>query len=118
MFTKLRRWIVFNVVFGGGLLALSGEWGSPLLWTYLIGVSAVFLYALMSLDPELASERFHPPTRGADATALRWIRITAIALLVISPLDRRFHWSPPVPDVLRIIAMAGSLVALVVVFRA
>jgi protein-S-isoprenylcysteine O-methyltransferase Ste14 len=118
MLKKVRRSVVFNVVFCGGLLALSGEWTSPLLWTYLAGVSAVFFYALISLDPELAQERFHPPTHGADAPALRWIRATAIATLLITPLDRRFHWSGPMPDALRIAAIAGSLVAFLFVFRA
>jgi len=118
MLTKLRRWLLFNLVFGGGLLALSGEWTSPLLWTYLIGVSVVFFYALMSLDPELATERFRPPTRGADAPMLRWIRVTAIATLLVTPLDRRFHWSPPVPDALRILAIGASLAAFLFVFRA
>jgi protein-S-isoprenylcysteine O-methyltransferase Ste14 len=34
------------------------------------------------------------------------------------PLDRRFHWSAPVPDALRIVGMVGSLVAFVFIFRA
>jgi len=118
MHTKLRRWILFNVVFGGGLLALSGEWTSPLLWLYLVGTSGVFFYGLISLDPELANERFHPPTRGADAAMLRWIRVTAIAALLITPLDRRFHWSAPMPDALRVAGIIGSLVAFLFVFRA
>ena len=118
MTKKLTRWALFNVVFCGGLLAISGEWTSGLLWTYLAGTSAVFGYALVSLDPDLANERFHPPTRGADAPALRWVRATAIAMLVVTPLDRRFHWSATMPDALRIIGIVGSLVAILFVFRA
>ena len=112
------RWLLFNVVFCGGLLALSGEWTSPLLWTYLACVSAVFFYALMSIDEDLAKERFHPPKPSADAAALRWIRASAIATLIVMPLDRRFQWSAPIPDALRIVGMAGSLVAFVFIFRA
>src|SRR5262245_7100806 len=115
---KLARWVLFNLLFCGGLIALSGEWTSPLLWTYLAGVSAVFLYALTSIDEDLAKERFHPPQRSADATALHWIRATAIATLLATPLDRRFHWSTPVPDALRIVGMIGSLVAFLFIFRA
>jgi protein-S-isoprenylcysteine O-methyltransferase Ste14 len=115
---KLTRWLLFNVVFCGGLLALSGEWTSPLLWTYLACVSAVFFYALMSIDEDLAKERFHPPKPSADAAALRWIRASAIATLIVMPLDRRFHWSAPMPDALRILAIVGSLVAILFVFRA
>jgi len=118
MLKKMRRWVFFNLVFCGGLLALSGEWTSPLLWAYLAGMSAVFFYALISLDPALAQERFHPPAPGADAPALRWIRVTAIATLLVTPLDRRFHWSGPMPDALRIAAIVGSLIAFLFVFRA
>jgi protein-S-isoprenylcysteine O-methyltransferase Ste14 len=115
---KLTRWLLFNVIFGGGLLALSGEWTSRLLWTYLASVSAVFFYALVSIDEDLAKERFHPPQPSEDAAALRWIRASAIATLIVMPLDRRFHWSAPIPDALRIVAMVGSLVAFVFIFRA
>src|SRR5215470_6376474 len=109
MLKKITRWALFTLVFGGGTLVLSGEWDSRLLWTYLIGVSAVFLYALVSLDADLARERFHPPAPSADAGALRWIRVAAIGTLLVTPLDRRFHWSAPIPDALRIIGMAGSI---------
>src|SRR5262245_65727790 len=92
---KLARWVLFNLLFCGGLIALSGEWTSPLLWTYLAGVSAVFLYALTSIDEDLAKERFHPPQRSADATALHWIRATAIAALLATPLALGCHWAAP-----------------------
>ena len=77
MLRKFTRWLLFTLVFCGGMAALSGEWTSPLLWTYLMGVSATFGYALLSLDPDLARERFRPPAPSADAPALRWIRVTA-----------------------------------------
>src|SRR5215813_2762960 len=118
MLKKIRRWLLFTLVFGGGMLALSGEWSSPLLWTYLIGVSAVFFYALTVMDPDLAKERFRPPTRSADAPALIWIRLSAVATLLISPLDRRFHWSAPMPDALRIVGMVGSIAAYLFIFHA
>jgi protein-S-isoprenylcysteine O-methyltransferase Ste14 len=118
MLRKIRRWVLFTVVFCGGILLISGDWASPLLWTYLAGVSAVFLYALTSLDPDLARERFHPPAPSADAGALVLIRLTALATLIVSPLDMRFHWSAPVPVALRIAAMVGSLGGYLFCFRA
>ena len=60
MAKKFTRWLLVTVIVCGTLLALSGEWTSPLLWTYLTGVSAVFFYAMMSIDEDLAKERFHP----------------------------------------------------------
>jgi len=110
--------MLFTLVFCGGILLISGAWASPLLWTYLAGVSAVFLYALTSLDPDLARERFHPPAPGAAAGALFLIRLTALATLIVTPLDMRFHWSAPVPVALRIAAMVGSLGGYLFCFRA
>src|SRR4051812_24117174 len=118
MLRKFRRWLLFTVMFAGGMLSLSGEWTSPLLWTYLIGVSAVFFYALMSLDSDLAKERFRPPARSADAVALIWIRISAAATLLVTPLDRRFHWSAPMPDALRVVGMVASVAAYLFIFHA
>ena len=115
----LGRWATITVIFGGGMLALSGQWRSPLIWTFVAGVSALVLWALTTIDSDLASERFHPPTRGLDATALRWIRITALATVVVSPLDGgRFHWSPPIPDGVRLAALIGTLAAFQLCFRA
>ena len=118
MLRKITRWVLFTLVFCGGILAMSGDWTSPLLWTYLAGVSAVFFYALMSLDPELARERFNPPGPGADAGALLWIRITALAALIVTVADMRFRWSAPVPVSLRIVGIVGSLSAFLFCFRA
>jgi protein-S-isoprenylcysteine O-methyltransferase Ste14 len=118
MAKKTTRWLLFTVIVCGGMAAISGEWTSWLMWTYLIGVSAVFFYALTSLDPDLAQERFHPPVSGADKVALRWIRVAALITLVIAPLDRRFHWGPSIPDALRAMAIAGSLAAFLFTFHA
>jgi protein-S-isoprenylcysteine O-methyltransferase Ste14 len=118
MLRKITRWALFTVVVCGGILVISGDWASPLLWTYLAGVSAVFLYALTALDPDLARERFHPPAPSADAGALVLIRLTALATLIVAPLDMRFHWSAPVPVPLRAAAIAGSLGAFLFCFRA
>jgi protein-S-isoprenylcysteine O-methyltransferase Ste14 len=115
----LARWALITIVFGGGVLALSGEWTSPLIWTFVIGVSLLFLYALTTIEPELANERFHPPTPGLDPVALRWVRLTALATVVVSPLDGgRFHWSPEIPDAVRVAAMIGTLAAFLLCFRA
>jgi protein-S-isoprenylcysteine O-methyltransferase Ste14 len=116
---RLARWLVFTVVFGGGVMALSGEWTSPLLWTFALGVSALVLYAMFTMAPDLAAERFQPPTKGIDAIALFWIRVTAFAAVIIAPLDSgRFHWSAPIPGSLRIAAIAGCLAAFLFCFRA
>jgi len=91
-------------------MALAGQWSSPYLWGFAIAFSAVFLYAtLFVLDDDLARERFRPPSGGADAVALRWIRLSALAGLVLAPLDGgRLHWSSELPAALRVAGIAGS----------
>jgi len=119
MLTKLRRWALFNGVLWGGVFALSGAWTSALLWSFALGMAGLTLYAMTAVAPDLGKERFRPPTRGADATALIWIRLTAFGALVVSSLDGgRLHWSPPIPDAIRAAAMAGALAAFAFCFRA
>src|SRR5262245_66319543 len=92
-------------------MGLAGEWTSSYLWDFTLGISGVFLYAtLFVLDDDLARERFRPPSKGADAVALKQIRLSALATLVIAPLDGgRLHWSAPVADWLRMIAIVLSI---------
>ena len=119
MLTKLRRWLVFTVVLGGGALALSGEWRSAIVWTFVLGTSALEFYAMTTIETDLANERFRPPTPGHDRVALMWVRISALAATIVSPLDGgRLHWSPPFPDGVRLAGMLGALVAFWLVFHA
>jgi len=93
-------------------MALAGQWTSPYLWGFAGGFSAVFLYAtVFVLDDDLARERFRPPSRGADSAALRWIRLSAAAAVVVAPLDSgRWHWSAELPAAMRILGIAGFVV--------
>jgi protein-S-isoprenylcysteine O-methyltransferase Ste14 len=109
-----------SIVIGGTVMALAGQWTSPFLWGLAVGVSAVFLYAtVFVLDDDLARERFRPPSSGADAVALRWIRFSALAALVFAPLDSgRLHWSAEVPAAIRIIGIGGFVVGFWLVVHA
>jgi protein-S-isoprenylcysteine O-methyltransferase Ste14 len=109
-----------SIVIGGTVMALAGQWTSPFLWSLAVGVSAVFLYAtVFVLDDDLARERFRPPSSGADAVALRWIRFSALAALVFAPLDSgRLHWSAEVPAAIRIIGIGGFVVGFWLVVHA
>ena len=117
---RFFRWLLVSLVIGGVVMALAGEWTSLYLWGFTLGMSGVFLYAtLFVLDDDLARERFRPPSQGADAVALRRIRLSALVTLVIAPLDSgRMHWSAPVPDLPRMIAMAVSIGSFFLVVRA
>ena len=105
------RWFLVSTVLGGAVMTLAGEWRSPYLWVFAIGISAIFLYAsLLVLDDDLAQERFRPPSSGADAVALRWIRLSALAAFLIAPLDGgRLHWGPAVPGIIRTFGLGLSL---------
>ena len=119
MSAKIRRGLLFNVVVSGGVLALSGQWTSPLMWLFVIGMAALTFYALTATESGLANERLHPPSPGNDWVALQWIRISALAAVVVAALDGgRFHWSPPPPDFVRAAAIAGALVAFGLFFHA
>jgi len=119
MKNKLLLWAAFTGIYGGGMLALSGQWRSPLMWTFVTGTSVLLLYALTAMTSDLANERFRPPEPGIDATALRWVRIMALATVIVSPLDGgRFHWSPPFPDGVRVAALIGFFSAVLFCFRA
>jgi protein-S-isoprenylcysteine O-methyltransferase Ste14 len=119
MRAKLRRWVVVNVLVSGGMFALSGLWKSPVQWTFAVGIAALTFYAMTASTSDLMDERFHPPTRGRDPVALLWIRLSALAAAVIAPLDGgRFHWSPPIPDLVRLAGMVGALAAFALVFHA
>jgi len=119
MAKRLVRWAVLTTAIGGGVMALAGEWTSPLLWAFVAGVSGTALYALIVIPPDLAQERFRPPTGGIDKTALRWIRITALATVIVAPLDSgRFHWSPAIADSVRAAAIGGMIAAFLLCFHA
>ena len=109
MVGRLIRWALVSLVIGGSVMALAGEWNSAYLWGMAASVAMLGLWATFRiLDPELAKERFHPPSAGADAVALRAIQLSALATLIFAPLDSgRLNWSPPAPAALRVIGLCG-----------
>lgn len=110
---------MFSVIVGGGTLALSGEWTSPIVWTFVAGTSLLVLYAMTATASDLAQERFRPPTSSHDRVALVFIRVSALAAVVVAPLDGgRLHWSAPIPDAVRWAGVIGTLLAFALVFHA
>jgi protein-S-isoprenylcysteine O-methyltransferase Ste14 len=117
---RFVRWLIASVVIGGAIMGLAGQWTSPYLWSFVVGLSALLFYAtLVVLDDDLARERFRPPSPGADAVALRWIRLSAVAALVLAPLDSgRLHWSGEVSPLVRMIGLGGFLFGFWIVLHA
>jgi protein-S-isoprenylcysteine O-methyltransferase Ste14 len=104
---KIFRWLTFSATLTTVVLAASGEWTDPWLWAYAITWSVFGAYALFSIDEDLARERFHPPSPGADRLFLRAIRLLALAHVIVGALDvGRFHLTP-VSDLLRAAGLVG-----------
>jgi protein-S-isoprenylcysteine O-methyltransferase Ste14 len=102
-----KRLMRFGIVFLALTTTLVLLKGSLDTWLalYLVAWSIFGVYAMASIDDDLARERFRPPEPGADRAPLRAIRLLAVAHLVVGTLDAgRWHLAP-VPDTLRAIAL-------------
>lgn len=119
MVKPLKRWLLASGIVTVAVFALAGTWRDPWLWAYAVVWSAAAAYALFSIDEDLARERFDPPTAGADGVALHFVRVVALAHLVVGALDYgRWHLTSPVPPGLRAFALASMAVTFGMFFRA
>jgi len=85
---------------------------------YLAGWAVFGVYGMVSIDDDLARERFRPPEPGADRLSLRAVRLAALAHLVVGALDAgRWHLAP-VPDVVRGVALVVMVVSSLLVVQA
>ena len=115
---RLVRFLVITSLLAGVLFALAGTWRDPWLWTYLAIWAVIGNIAMLTISDDLARERYHPPSPGADRLSLRMIRLIALAHLAIGVLDSsRFHWTA-VPTWLRIVGLAGFALSFRLVLRA
>ena len=95
---KLGRWGLVSLGITALLLAASGDVTSPYVWVLIAGCSAVALFAVHTIPPDLARERYAPPTQGVDGPLLRWVRPLALGTLVFGLVDSgRWHLSAPMP---------------------
>ena len=116
--TRFLKGAVLIGVIAASLLGLSGRWTDPWLLTYLAIWSALITDGISAIGEDLARERFSPPNQGADRIYLRFIRLTAVAHLVLGALDvGRWHLFP-VPDALRVAGLVGVAGFGSLVFRA
>ena len=94
-----------------------GDRGDPFIWAYFGLFASIALYAVLSIDSDLAKERFTPPTSGADAVSLRQVRIVAVAHLLAGLLDSRFKWTS-VPAGWRFVGLAGFALGFLLIVKA
>jgi protein-S-isoprenylcysteine O-methyltransferase Ste14 len=103
---KLARWAVFSLLAAAIPMAIAGDIGSAYLWAFAAGCSAIAFYAVHTVSPELARERYHPPSPGLDGVALRWVRGLAFATIVFALLDSgRWQLSTAMPAGWRIVGL-------------
>jgi protein-S-isoprenylcysteine O-methyltransferase Ste14 len=115
----LKRWMLGSGVVAALVFGLAGTVSDPWMWGYLAVWSATTFYALAGIDEELARERFHPPTKGADGIALNFVRAVAVTHLVVGVLDSsRWHLTPAVPLPVRGLALAGLAASMTMFYRA
>src|SRR5215813_1932598 len=99
------------------LLAVSGRWQDPWFWAFIAIWAAAVSYGLLIIDDDLVKERFRPPTRGADSSALRIIRLLAVGQLIVGALDIG-HWHlTAVPSWLRVVGLIGMAGGFALVFH-
>jgi protein-S-isoprenylcysteine O-methyltransferase Ste14 len=114
------RLVASMLVFGGLLFLLAGTVSWPAGWAYLavnLFVLGTYGAILLRVHPELIDERKRPPS-----DAKKWDKPYVAVIGVLGPflmitvcgLDRRFHWSAPVPATLKglgllLLAAGGSL---------
>jgi protein-S-isoprenylcysteine O-methyltransferase Ste14 len=117
MAKRLVRFSLTLLVLTGILVLLKGRLDTWLA-LYLAGWSIFGLYAFLSIDDDLARERFHPPEPGADRMSLRMVRILALIHVIVGTLDAgRWHLAP-VPDALRAVALVIMVVSALLVVQA
>lgn len=113
---RIGRWLIGVTVFSG-LFAALGDRSDPWLWGYLAVFLVTGLYGIMSIDEDLASERFNPPSASADRLSLRVIRVVGLVHIVAGLLDNRFKWTV-MPTSVRLVGIVGVVLCFVAMVRA
>jgi protein-S-isoprenylcysteine O-methyltransferase Ste14 len=113
---RLVRWCIGTSIVAAVLL-LVGNGRDPWLWAYIATFSGIGAFAMYSIDDDLAKERFNPPSKGADRLALRWVRLIALAHILVAIADSRFGWTS-VPDVLRGVGLVGFALSFLLIVHA
>jgi protein-S-isoprenylcysteine O-methyltransferase Ste14 len=115
---RLVRWAMVTLSLAIVLFALAGQWRNPWLWAYVGVFSAAALYPTFTIDDDLAKERFRPPDSGADRIPLLFIRMVALAQVLLGALDGGRWQLTTVPAWLRAVGLVGMALTLPLIFRA
>jgi len=109
----LLRWAVLTSSLAAGLFIAAGSTEIPSLRDYVAMFSALLLFTMVAVDPQLARERAHPMGRDIDPESRTASGFLFLVTVIFAALDvGRLHQSDSVPaswQLAAIITFAGAL---------
>ena len=103
----LGRWAILAVSLAALLLLAAGTTQELLLWAYLSVFCVLLLTTMLVVNPALAEERVRPGVPATDSGGRVATGFLFLVTLTTAAVDSgRLHQSRPMPDRLRIVALA------------
>jgi len=103
----LGRWVILTGSLAALLFLAAGTTQELLIWAYLSVFSVLLLTTMLVVNPALADERVHPGVPAIDSGGRVAAGFLFLVTLTTAALDSgRLHQSGPMPDRLRILALA------------
>jgi len=110
----LLRWAVLTSLLAAALFIAAGSTEIPSLRDYVAVLSALLLFTMVAVDPELARERARPTGTDIDPRSRTASGFLVLVTVVFSALDvGRLHQSDSVPPSWRLAAMMVFAAALI-----
>ena len=99
------HWFVFTVALAALIVGPAPAVERPALAAWVAAVTLPPLIAFFGIDRGLISERLHPGPGARERLWLAFLVVVPLAVghVAVARLDAgRFHWSPPMPPILRV----------------
>src|SRR5579863_1851583 len=110
----LVRWAVLSSLLAAMLFITAGSTAIPSLRDYVAVLSALLLFTMVAVDPELARERAHPAGRDIDPRSRTASGFLFLVTLIFAALDvGRLHQSDSVPPSWQLAALGVFAAALI-----
>ena len=110
----LVRWAVLTSILAAVLFIAAGSTEIPSLRDYVAVLSALLLFTMVAVDPELARERAHPAGRDIDPGSRTASGFLFLVTVIFAALDvGRLHQSDSVPPSWQLAAIMVFAAALI-----
>ena len=117
---RKKMWkLVLLPAFAAVFFLLAGRWDWLMGWLFvgvIFGIGPLIsCLVLIPRQPEMVLERMtrRKPVKPWDKALYPIIAVSALAVLLLPPLDVRFDWSPPLPLGVQLAALAFALLGYV-----